>query len=127
MRRLARQPELIGGAGRGGEESANGSRGAVVGGSGHSSFGQFVRGAVCSEQRSVASDAAAMSGFSKSEGDNADAIDQADGEAQNPGDQGAVIQDRIDSSDGGSAQSIGKVDPQASGWTKRSSGSPSAY
>lgn len=57
--------DLIGGASRGGEESSKGSRGAVVGGCGHSSFGQFVHGAVCIEERSVASGGAAMSGFSE--------------------------------------------------------------
>ena len=65
--------DLIGGE----EESANGSCGAVVAGFAHGSSGQFVRGVVCSKERTVATGGAAMSGFSESEGDNADAIDQA--------------------------------------------------
>ncbi|KAE8817773.1 putative ran guanine nucleotide release factor [Hordeum vulgare] len=59
-----------------------------------------------------------MSGFSESEGDNADAIDQVDGQAQIDGDQEAVIQDRTESGDGGSAECTVKVDPQTSTWTK---------
>ena len=60
-----------------------------------------------------------MSRFSESEGDNGEALDEAEGEAHFDGDQEAVIQDQTDSADGCSAQSTGKVDPQAPGWTKR--------
>ena len=66
--------DLIGGE----EESANRSCGAVVARFAHGSSGQFIRGVVCSKERTVATGGAAMSGFSESEGDKADAIDQAD-------------------------------------------------
>jgi len=58
---------------------------------------------------------AAMSGFSESEGDNADVIEQGD---DVPG-QNAVIEDRADSGDAATVQSTGKMDPQAPVWTKR--------
>ncbi|XP_048542188.1 uncharacterized protein LOC125521180 [Triticum urartu] len=111
--------ELIGPWGRGDDVSANGSRGAVGGGFGQGSYGQMLNGAACSEERTVAGGGAAMSGFSESEGDNGEALDEAEGEAHFDGDQEAVIQDQTDSADGCSAQSTGKVDPQAPGWTKR--------
>uniref|UniRef100_A0A8R7V0T7 Uncharacterized protein n=2 Tax=Triticum urartu TaxID=4572 RepID=A0A8R7V0T7_TRIUA len=110
--------ELIGPWGRGDDVSANGSRGAVGGGFGQGSYGQMLNGAACSEERTVAGGGAAMSGFSESEGDNGEALDEAEGEAHFDGDQEAVIQDQTDSADGCSAQSTGKVDPQAPGWTK---------
>ncbi|XBJ09043.1 uncharacterized protein [Aegilops tauschii subsp. strangulata] len=111
--------ELIGALGRGDDESANGSRVAVGGGFGQGSYGQMLNGAACSEERTVDGGGAAMSRFSESEGDNEEALDQVEGEAHFDGDQEAVIQDQIDSADGCSAQSTGKVDPQAPGWTKR--------
>ncbi|KAE8818010.1 endonuclease V [Hordeum vulgare] len=46
-------------------------------------------------------------------------LHSADGQAQIDGDQEAIIQDRTESDDGGSAESTGKVDPQTSAWTKR--------
>ncbi|XBI61457.1 hypothetical protein VPH35_042245 [Triticum aestivum] len=106
--------ELIGGGGRGEEESANGSGGAVVCGFGLSSPGQSVGAAMYGEETSVAACAPAMSGFSENEGDNADAIEHGGVEGHD-----AVIQDQTESGDGGSAQSTGKVDPQTHGWTKR--------
>ncbi|KAE8797953.1 hypothetical protein D1007_26856 [Hordeum vulgare] len=112
--------DLIGAADRGEEDSASGSRVVVVAGFGYGSFGQSVCGDVCSEERTVAAGGAAMSGFSESEGDIADAIDQADGQAHIDGDQEAVIHDQTESGDGGSAESTSKVDPQTSAWTKRS-------
>lgn len=85
--------ELIGASGRGDDESANGSRGAVVAGVGHGSYGQMLNGGMCSEERTVAGGGAAVSGFSESEGDNAEVLDQAEGGAHFDGDQEAVIQD----------------------------------
>ncbi|KAE8819131.1 Nucleoside-diphosphatase mig-23 [Hordeum vulgare] len=46
------------------------------------------------------------------------------GQAQIDGDQEAIIQDRTESDDGGSAESTGKVDPQTSAWTKRVGNQP---
>ena len=90
----------------------------MVGGFGHGSYGQMLNEGMSSEERTVAGGGAAMSGFSESEGDNGEALDEAEGEAHFDGDQEAVIQDRTESGDGGSAQSTTcKVDPQAPGWT----------
>ncbi|KAF7000812.1 hypothetical protein CFC21_016621 [Triticum aestivum] len=53
--------ELIGGAGRAEKELTNGSGGAVVGGFGRSSAGQFGGGAMCGEETSVAAGGPAVS------------------------------------------------------------------
>ncbi|XBI22618.1 hypothetical protein VPH35_063615 [Triticum aestivum] len=107
--------ELIGAACGGDDESANGSRGGLVGGVGHGSYEQILNGGMRSEERTVAGGGAAVPGFSESEGDNEEALDQAELGAYFDEDQEAVIQDRTHSADGGSAQSTGKVDPQAPG------------
>lgn len=49
----------------------------------------------------------------------ANVIDHGDGGGHLGPDQNAVIEDTADSGDGASAQSTGKMDPQALGWTKR--------
>lgn len=83
--------ELMGASGGGDNESDNASRGAVVGGFGHGSCGQLLNGGMYSKERTLAAGGAAISGFSESEGDNAEALDQAEGEAHFDGDQEAVI------------------------------------
>lgn len=107
------------------EESANGSRWGVadkeenrLGGFGQSLSGQIGSTAPVREEPSVAAGGGGMSDFSESEGDNADVIDHGDGGGHLGPDQNVVIEDRVDSGDGASAQSTGKMDPQVPGWTK---------
>ncbi|KAM3349124.1 hypothetical protein ACQJBY_022327 [Aegilops geniculata] len=107
---------MFGRGGRAGEQSGNGSRGAVICGLGRSSP---VHGAcMVGEETSVDAAGGGMSCFSESGGDNADAIGEVAVESHLDGHQEAEIQDRTDSRDVASAQSTGKVDPQAPGWTK---------
>lgn len=92
---------------------------AVVCGVGRSSAGQFMSAAMCAKEASVGAAGSAMSGFSESEGDDAEAIEQGGREAHLTGGQEAVIEDRTKSGDGGSDQCTGRVDPHAPWWTKR--------
>ncbi|KAM3277181.1 hypothetical protein ACQJBY_045174 [Aegilops geniculata] len=104
-------------AGGGGGGSANGSRGGIVCGLGISSR------ANCSnlfrEEASVDAGGGVLSAFSESEGDNAEEIENGGHQSRADGHQEAVICDRAESANVGSAQSTRKADPQAPRWTKR--------
>ncbi|KAM3240505.1 hypothetical protein ACQJBY_053910 [Aegilops geniculata] len=108
---------MIGGGGRAGERTANGSHGAVVCRLGRSSPGHCA--SLFGEEESVDAAYCATSCFTESEGDNADEIEHGGVESHLDGHQEAVMEDRTGSADAGSAQSTGKVDPQAPEWTKR--------
>lgn len=104
--------ELVGGGRHGEDGSASGSRVAVLGGFGIRSIGPG------REETSVAAGGVSVSDFTESAGDNVDVIDHGCVEGPPVADQDAVFEERTDSGDAVSAQSAGKMDPQATGWTK---------
>lgn len=68
---------------------------------------------------SVDAGGAAMADFSESEGDNADVFEQGGAQEEKYVDQNIVIAEQAESGDAVSAQSTGKMDSLAPGWTKR--------
>lgn len=71
------------------------------------------------EEASVDARCGGLSAFSESEGDNTKKIENGGHQSRADGHQEAIICDRAESADVGSAQSTGKADPQAPGCTKR--------
>lgn len=70
------------------------------------------------EQTRVHTGPGAVTDFAESEGDNAEVIQQGEAEISKRADQEAVIAEQEGSGDATSAQSTGKMDPRAPGWTK---------